>query len=161
MERAGTFGTSGAAVEARTKHSTRAAIWSGRMVALARRGLVNAVVRADRRAATRPAVRGDAVGKRIGWPTIFPLATSSRYRIPGIENIPPWNVARFAGAYRFVWRCPAIVFPESKPPFPGTSIGSPGRTSSIDADPLSHSRNRKKCLLGSPPARYDHRDDSR
>jgi hypothetical protein len=47
MERAGTFGTSGAAVEARTKHSTRAAIWSGRMVALARRGLVNAVVRGD------------------------------------------------------------------------------------------------------------------
>ena len=70
----------------------------------------------------------------------------------------------------------------------GTSIGSHGRTSSFNADPLSHSRNRKhpslerrsvrrgarlrstltryripgigkKCLPGSPPARYDHGDE--
>jgi len=48
--------------------------------AICRRRL-NMVVRADRRPASRPAVRGDCVGQRAGGPTSFPLATSSRYRI--------------------------------------------------------------------------------
>ena len=49
----------------------------------------------------------------------------------------------------------AIAFPESKTSFPGTSIGSPGRTASFDADPLSLPES-GKVLPNSPPVRYNH-----
>jgi hypothetical protein len=56
--------------------------------------------------------------------------------------------AGLVGGHGCPWRRrPAIAFPESKTFFPGTSIGSHGRTSSFNADPLSHSRNRKHPTL--------------
>jgi hypothetical protein len=82
-------------------------------------------------------------------------------RSPGRRRVTPVVRAdRRPAAWRLCWRLGllladvfavgdvvrlshSIAFPESRTFFPGTSTGSPGRTSSFNADPLSHSRNRK------------------
>jgi hypothetical protein len=46
----------------------------------------------------------DPVGTSIDSRDARLCSTLTRYRIPGIENIPPWNVDRFAGAHGSVRR---------------------------------------------------------